>query len=171
MREIARAAGVDSALVHHYFGTKEGLFRAALSLPVSPGEIVAVAFAEGRQQAGTRLLGQLLRAFEEEESRAQFASLLRSAVTGERPLTLFQEFIGHVIGELAPRMVGRRRQERAALLMSTIAGMFLYRYLIPAEPLASMTPQQVQRRLAPVIQGYIDDATPVAKPPAKGETL
>ena len=34
IRSIAAAAGVDSALVHHYFGTKHDLFVEVVALPV-----------------------------------------------------------------------------------------------------------------------------------------
>ena len=37
VRGIARAADVDPALVHHYFGTKEQVFVAAMELPFEPG--------------------------------------------------------------------------------------------------------------------------------------
>lgn len=38
MRGIAREAGVDPALVHHYFEGKAGLFAATLDVPVDPAE-------------------------------------------------------------------------------------------------------------------------------------
>ncbi|EUA24116.1 bacterial regulatory s, tetR family protein [Mycobacterium xenopi 4042] len=40
IRAVAAAAGVDSALVHHYFGTKERLFAAAVRIPIDPMEII-----------------------------------------------------------------------------------------------------------------------------------
>ena len=45
IRDIAARAGVDPALVHHYFGTKEHLFAAALELPVSPAALLPVILA------------------------------------------------------------------------------------------------------------------------------
>jgi len=36
IRAIASAAGVDAALVHHYFGTKQQLFVAAVRIPIDP---------------------------------------------------------------------------------------------------------------------------------------
>src|SRR4051812_50222767 len=41
MRGIAREAGVDPALVHHYFEGKAGLFAATLDVPVDPAELIA----------------------------------------------------------------------------------------------------------------------------------
>ena len=36
IRAVAAGAGVDAALVHHYFGTKQQLFAAAIHLPIDP---------------------------------------------------------------------------------------------------------------------------------------
>ena len=41
IRAVASTAGVDPALVHHYFGTKDDLFLAAMELPVDPREVIA----------------------------------------------------------------------------------------------------------------------------------
>ena len=43
IRAVATDAGVDAALVHHYFGTKDELFLAALELPVDPRQVLASA--------------------------------------------------------------------------------------------------------------------------------
>ena len=40
IRAIATGAGVDPALVHHYFGTKDQLFLATVNAPIDPGEIL-----------------------------------------------------------------------------------------------------------------------------------
>ncbi len=55
IRAVAAAAGVDPALVHHYFGTKDDLFVAALEIPVDPREILApvVAAGAGRRRRAT----------------------------------------------------------------------------------------------------------------------
>ena len=40
IRGIAAGAGVDPALVPHYFGSKEGVFLAAVEFPVDPAEFI-----------------------------------------------------------------------------------------------------------------------------------
>ena len=40
-RAIAKEAGVDAALIHHYFGSKEGLFQAVLKSIIRPEDIEA----------------------------------------------------------------------------------------------------------------------------------
>src|SRR6266542_4222884 len=47
IRGIAAGAGVDPALVHHYYGSKDQLFAAALRLPFSPREVVPQLLAGG----------------------------------------------------------------------------------------------------------------------------
>ena len=47
IRQIATAAAVDPALVHHYFGRKDALFREATAIPVDPDVVVPHVFAEG----------------------------------------------------------------------------------------------------------------------------
>src|SRR5580692_7826644 len=59
MRSIAAAAGVDVALVSYYFDSKQGIFGAAMALPVNPLErIIEVLTAPDDQ-----LVAQLLRTF------------------------------------------------------------------------------------------------------------
>src|SRR3954463_9475109 len=52
IRGVASSAGVDAALVHHYFGTKDDLFLAALELPVDPRRVIGPALAGGAAGAG-----------------------------------------------------------------------------------------------------------------------
>ena len=51
IRAIAGDAGVDPALVHHYFGTKEKLFLAVMNAPINPGELIPQALAGPREEA------------------------------------------------------------------------------------------------------------------------
>ncbi len=48
VREVARRAGVNHGLVHHYFGGKEGLLRAAMTHLVHEHERFATDQAQGR---------------------------------------------------------------------------------------------------------------------------
>src|SRR3982751_3297600 len=59
IRSVARAAGVDPALVHRFHGSKEELFVAAMELPVSPGQLVPALLADGVENLGERLVRTL----------------------------------------------------------------------------------------------------------------
>jgi AcrR family transcriptional regulator len=105
IRAIAADAAVDPALVHHFFGSKEQLFVAAMRLPVAPGEILA-ALAPGARDPGVSTGEQLIRtalaAWEEPGVRATFLGLLRSALTSEQAAAMLREFISEaVLGPVA----------------------------------------------------------------------
>src|SRR2546421_12192837 len=55
IRGIAAAAGVDPALVHHYFGSKDRLFAAAVELPLAPSAVVPEPLGGDGGRPGERL--------------------------------------------------------------------------------------------------------------------
>ena len=77
IRAIAAAAGVDPALVHHYFGTKDDLFVAALELPVDPRKVLAPVIAEGPDGAAERMLRVFLSVWDDPELRLPLLGLAR----------------------------------------------------------------------------------------------
>src|ERR1700730_17173522 len=97
IRAIAADAGVDPALVHHFFGTKERLFAAAMRLPLIPGEMIDAALAPGArnpaQSLGEHLVRTVLGAWDVTELRDMFLGLLRSAVTSEQAAAMLREFV------------------------------------------------------------------------------
>jgi AcrR family transcriptional regulator len=101
IRGIAADAGVDAALVHHFFGTKERLFAAAMRLPVNPGDLLTAALAPGAREPGQGLGEHLVRtvlgAWEVTEMRSTFLGLLRSAVTSEQAAGMMREFATEAI--------------------------------------------------------------------------
>jgi AcrR family transcriptional regulator len=101
IRGIAADAGVDAALVHHFFGTKERLFAAAMRLPVNPGDLLTAALAPGAREPGLGLGEHMLRtvlgAWEVPEMRSTFLGLLRSAVTSEQAAGMLREFATEAI--------------------------------------------------------------------------
>ena len=60
IRAVASEAGVDAALVHHYFGTKEQVFVAAMELPFEPGELLPQALAGDPEELRERLARMFL---------------------------------------------------------------------------------------------------------------
>jgi AcrR family transcriptional regulator len=106
IRAIAADAGVDPALVHHFYGSKEALFGAAMRLPVIPGEILTAALApdarDPRVSMGEHLVRTALSIWEAPEIRAPFLGLLRSALTSEQAAAMLREFITEaIIGPVA----------------------------------------------------------------------
>ncbi|QYC45709.1 HTH-type transcriptional repressor AcnR [Nonomuraea coxensis DSM 45129] len=153
VRGIAREAGVDPALVHHYFATKEGIFAAAMRLPLSP-EVVLPELLEGpREEVGERLVRLLLRVTGAPETREPLVALLRSAMTNEGAQAMFREFMTNaLLFRVADRLgVPHLRIEAA---FAQMFGVVMARHVLKLEPMASADPEELVALLAPTIQRY-----------------
>ncbi|MEU1724298.1 TetR family transcriptional regulator [Actinomadura sp. ATCC 39365] len=153
VRGIAREAKVDPALVHHYFETKEGMFAAAMQLPIRPDEVVPLLLDGPREEIGERLVRMLLRVTAEPETREPMIALMRSALTNEQAATMFREFITNaLLFQVADRLgVPHLRIEAA---FGQMYGVIMGRYVIKLEPLASADPEELVELIAPTIQRY-----------------
>jgi AcrR family transcriptional regulator len=156
IRAIAADAGVDPALVHHFYGSKEQLFIAALRVPIDPRRIAEVVVRGGpRDRAGERMIRLFLSVWASAESRASFLALLRSATTNDQAATMLRQFVTSALlaRVAAPLGVTRLRLETAVAHMVGIA---LLRYVIQVEPLASASDEEVIVLVAPLIQRVLD---------------
>jgi AcrR family transcriptional regulator len=155
VRGIARQAGVDPALVHHYFGTKEQVFVAAMELPFQPGEMLPQVLAGDPDGLGERLVRLFLGAWDSPEFRAPMLGMLRSAMTGEQGAAMLREFVGTaLIGRVAEALgpVDPLRVQAAAAQM---VGVVILRHVIRLEPLASASVDEVVALIAPAVQRHL----------------
>ena len=163
VRAIAARAGVDPALVHHYFGTKLQLFTASVALPVDPRDVLAPVYAAPCAELGRALATALLGVWDSPHRDAAVA-MFRAQITGGDS-GLIRSFLLEVA--LAPlleridRPVGTGRL-RAELVATQMTGIMLVRYILGLEPLASMQSEQLVEIVAPTIQRYLTDELPGA---------
>ncbi len=156
VREIARRAAVDPALVHHYFGTKEGLFVAAMDLPLHPGEMLPGVVGGPPAGMGERAVRLFLGIWSEPATRAPFLALLRSATTNEASAALLRQFVRRaIIARVTVGMNGPDAPLRATLAASHLVGLALLRYVLRVEPLASADEEEVVALVTPTIQRYL----------------
>lgn len=161
VRGIARAAGVDPALVHHYFGTKEQVFVAAMQLPVSPGELLPEVLAGDPAQLGERLVRMFLQVWERPDFRAPMLGMLRSAMTGEQGAAMLREFVeSALVGRVAAAVggvggVGGVDPLRVQAAAAQLVGVVILRHVIALEPLASATTEEVVALVAPIVQQHL----------------
>jgi AcrR family transcriptional regulator len=160
IRGVASVAGVDAALVHHYFGTKDELFLAAMELPVDPRQVIGPALVGGPDGAGERLLRVFLSLWDDPEMSPALVGIMRSALQpgGERLIT--QGFVPVVLQPAGEALGLDRPEVRMPLVISQAAGIILTRYLVRLEPIASMPAEQVVATYAPVIQHYLTGDIP-----------
>ena len=157
IRAVAASAGVDAALVHHSFGSKDDLFIAALEIPVDPRQVVPMVFAEGVEGAGERLTRMFLSVWEDPEARLPLIALVRASLGEAGPVNLLREGVLRMIfTPLREILPGDDAEERVQLVLSQLVGLVVARYVLAVEPLASMPPEDVVAWVAPTVQRYLD---------------
>lgn len=165
IRAIAADAAVDPALVHHYYGSKDQLFAAAMAVPVDPHALVARLLGGGLDDLGERLVRTALGVYGNPVTGRPLLAVVRSGITNERAGRMLRQFVSReVLGPVA-RAVGTDQPElRASLCGSQIIGMVLARYVVRIEPLASATDDQVAAWVGPTLQRYLTAPHPGAEP-------
>jgi AcrR family transcriptional regulator len=157
IRGIAAAAGVDPALVHHYFGSKDKLFLAAVEAPADPDALLPEVLAADHDMLGAAVVRMALHVWDGPGRHGGLA-LLRSAVGNEWTAKLLREFL---VAKVLRRVVGSlgfdpdERAARASLVASQIIGMVMVRYVLRLEPLASASPDQIVAAIGPTVQRYL----------------
>jgi AcrR family transcriptional regulator len=157
LRGIARAAGVDPRLVHHYFEGKDAVFTAAFELPVRrPQDVLAPVLAAGPDGIGEGLVRAFLRVWDHPEGRQRVVALLGASLTSEAGARMLREFLTReVFGPLARALGTDDPELRATLAASQMMGLVVARYVVRIEPLASADGEDVVAAVAPAIQLYL----------------
>lgn len=165
VRAIAADAGVDPALVHHYFGTKAQLFRAVLDFPVDPAQLLGAVLGGDPDTVGVRLVHTVLGVWDSPAGAAAVA-LLRSALSDQGAARLVQEFLlRQVFGPVreALGIDGPDAALRTGLVVTQVAGLVVLRHLLRWEPVASTSPDALAAAVGPTVQRYLTgevDASP-----------
>lgn len=158
VRGVAARAGVDPALVHRFYGSKDDLLAAALTVALNPGERIPELMEGAASALGERVVRYFLSVWEESPSREVLIGMLRSAATNERAATQLREFFGReVLGRIAAQLGHEDAELRATLAGSQLLGLAMARYIIRFDPLASADPQTIVATIAPTLQRYLTE--------------
>lgn len=160
IRGVAAAAGVDASLVHHYFGTKDDLFLAALDIPVDPRVVVAPVVEGGPDGAGERFLTAVLSVWDDPAAQPSLLALARAVMDPSAQRLLSDGFLPVVIDPLGVALGLDRPELRMPLVASQVVGLILLRYVLEVEPIASMGSEQLVATYAPTIQRYLTGPLP-----------
>ena len=164
IRAIAADAGVDPALVLHYFGSKEGIFLAAVEFPIDPAALIPPLLEPGLDGLGARLVRFFLETWDS-PAGSPLLGLIRSVVASERAAAVLRDFVSReVLGRLAEALELDRPQLRASLAASQLVGLAMLRYVVKLEPLASASPEDLAAWLGPTLQRYLTDPNVTAPP-------
>ncbi|OAN33369.1 TetR/AcrR family transcriptional regulator [Mycolicibacterium iranicum] len=163
IRAIAADAGVDPALVHHYFGTKTELFAAAIHIPIDPMSIIRPLREVPVDEIGYVLPTLLLPIWDSEIGKG-FIATLRSMLGGsDVDVSMMRSFLQEVIAaEVGSRVdnppgTGRIRVQFVA---SQLVGIVMARYILELEPFKSLPVQQVADTIGPNLQRYLTGDLP-----------
>jgi AcrR family transcriptional regulator len=156
MRAIATEAGVDAALIVHFFGTKAALLAEAVEWPFDPEVEMPKLLVEGRHHAGRHLVELFVKVWDDEGSRHPVLVLLRAATTEPQAAEMLREFMSR---RLYPPLMEHLRVDqpelRSDLVVSQLLGLGLVRYVLGLEPLASAKPADVVTWISPTVQRYL----------------
>jgi len=155
LRGVAAQAGVNPALIYHFFGTKDELLAATLNLPIDPAFITdALHNNPGRE--GYELIRRALAAWQQPQVREHFQALLRAGISHDRAAealrNLFSTQLLDAFAVATPRPDG---QLRAALVASQIAGIAVLRFMIGVEALADADDETIVDAVGPTLQRYL----------------
>ncbi|MCG5451708.1 MULTISPECIES: TetR family transcriptional regulator [Micromonospora] len=162
IRGIAGTAQVDPALVHHYFGSKDQLFLAAMNFPVDPGQLVPKVLAGDRDGVGERMVRIFLGVWDSPTGSAAQA-LLRSAVSNEWTARLLREFVTTQVLRRVLENLDVDPVElplRGSLVATQMIGLAMMRHVVRLEPVASADPETLVAAIGPTIQRYLTGPLP-----------
>jgi AcrR family transcriptional regulator len=161
MRGIAGRAGVDAALLHHYFGTKADLFGEIVGAPMRPDLKIPEILAGPRDRIGEAILRYVLDVWEQPEARRRGILVLRSAIGNKVATPLFAGFLSRELLVRIAAGIGLPDAElRASLVATQVAGLLLARYVLRLAPLADASVDELVAWVAPTIQRYLDAPSP-----------
>jgi AcrR family transcriptional regulator len=156
MRAIAAQAGVNAALVHHYYGSKEQLLVAAMNLPLNPADVIRELRDAGpREQLGERLVRFFVRTWRDPQTGQPLLALLRASASSEAGAATLRQFVENVMLTRLASLLGVPRL-RLAAGFAQLLGFALGGLVIGIEPLASASEDELVALFAPTIQRYLD---------------
>ncbi|MET7982002.1 MULTISPECIES: TetR family transcriptional regulator [unclassified Streptomyces] len=173
LRSVALEAGVDLALISYYFGSKKGLFGAALALGANPAELLARAVAEGDLATlPERVVRQVVAVWDDPVTGPPLIAMLKTAIDDDASGALVKEAVEREIVErIAGLVPGRDARQRAAAFTTVVAGLIATRYLLRLEPIVSMATDDVVRLVSPQLRQALRgpgrparDARPAGRP-------
>ena len=156
LRVIAAAAGVDTGLIRHFYGSKDELFEVALEIPHEISRRVANALAGGPDGLGERLVDAYLGLWEDPASAGAMLAVVRSAITSDRAADRLRAmFTARFLAEIAPHLQQQDVEVRSALAASHLMGIVIARYVVRVEPIAGLDRATLVAVSAPIVEGFL----------------
>ncbi|WP_149830431.1 TetR family transcriptional regulator [Streptomyces tailanensis] len=155
IRAIAKEARIDPSMVMRYYGSKEGLYAAALDVDLGMPDPAGL----DPREVGRVLVSHFLDLWEENEV---LSSLLRVGTTSQAGAERIQGVFRDQLIPLARQVCPEPEQAatRAALIASQVLGMALTRYVLRLPPAVALGREEIVAWLGPTIQRYLTAPRP-----------
>ncbi|MFJ3958671.1 TetR family transcriptional regulator [Arthrobacter sp. NPDC090010] len=157
LRQVAREAGVDPALVHHFFEGKDELFALSIELPADPSQVLAGVTSDDPGKRSEEIVRAVLTLWES-PAQHRLVAFLRGTIGSRTRTAMLREVVGRTILARVTAGLSGSPEElalRGDLVASQMVGLMLARYVVRLEPLASASPEDVVRLIAPTVRHYL----------------
>jgi len=158
LRSVAAEAGVNQKLVGYFFRSKQALFVAATELPFDPAPVMRAVLDGDPQGRGERLARFIVDVLENPEAGTRLIAMVRAAASEPDAADLPRDLLTKRIWGPAAALLGDRHSEGAVNLVAVqLLGLVMARYVIRAQPLASLPPDAIVTLLAPLLQQQLSE--------------
>jgi len=157
LRQVAREAGVDPAMIHHFFKGKDELFALSVALPADPAQVLEGVDQHDPEHRAEAIARAVLRLWES-PAQHSLVAFIRGTIGSKSKTLLLREVVTRtIISRIMAGIPGPPEEValRGNLVATQMVGLMLVRYVVKLEPLASASPEDVVRLLAPNVQHYL----------------
>jgi AcrR family transcriptional regulator len=151
IRAVAAGADVDASMVIRYFGSKAGLFTAAVTMDLQVPDLGSVPAGD----RGELLARYFINRWEDPAHDDEMIALMRTAATSETVAGQLQTVLRQLITQPIADLGDERAAERGTFIAAQLLGMALCRYILRLEPLASLPSDDVVAAVGPSVQRYL----------------
>ncbi|WP_227984051.1 TetR/AcrR family transcriptional regulator [Nocardia spumae] len=152
IRAIAADAGIDPSMVMRYYGSKDGLFDAALTVDLALPDLTTVE----ENALGETIVRRFLEIWETPPGSELMLALLRSSVSDDTVAQRFQRVFAE---QLMPMVTAvgdpADAPRRAGLVVTQMLGLALCRYVLRLAPVVAMPRAQIVTTIGATIQRYL----------------
>ena len=152
IRMVAADAGLDPSMVMRYYGSKEGLFSAALGVDLRLPDPADVP----RGELGAMLARHFVKVWEGDPADETVLILLRSAISHAAAADRIREMFAGQVVPMVRRATGDApdAEVRAGLISTHLLGTALTRYILRLPPVAGLDADTLVAVLGPVLQHF-----------------